>query len=325
MGDAVSLTRGTTQIKRGGRHILPLLFLLAWLPSCTAVGQGVFTLSGKCPSRVGKRVTLTVYDGDTTKHTFTRRVKNGSFTFNGEIAAPCAAQLSFGGHGSLYIFLEATEMTVEINPDNLEHSPVSGSRTNSRYRYAMENTADNRSLADFVAANRQSSLASFVLFRQMRNLEPYTLQKIYAQLDSTAAKCYHYHAIGRYLSDVAALTAGQPLPDFTITNRGKSCKMSELLRRDTATLILVGAAWCDICQRTLDQAREACGDTVTLVYIDLAREPQGWDAPCVERLDIPHLPYIILLDPNGNIAARDVRTWELARHIQAATANRPPK
>ena len=49
------------------------------------------------------------------------------------------------------------------------------------------------------------------------------------------------------------------------------------------------------------------------IEINIDLEKETWDAPFVKTLAIEHIPYLILLDKNGRIVARDVRIWELER------------
>lgn len=51
------------------------------------------------------------------------------------------------------------------------------------------------------------------------------------------------------------------------------------------------------------------------INIDIDADRRGWDAPFIEKLNIAHLPFIILLDEKGRILSRDVRIWELERFI----------
>lgn len=290
---------------------LLLLCLMAWCGNIW--GQGDFSLTVRTPKSMGKSVTLTVYDSDSNWHRQTKRVKNGECMFSGHLKKTCAAELSFAGNRNMYLFLEATEMNVEVNGDDLEHSPVTGSRTNSQYRYALETTTDGKALAAYIQENRKSPIAAFLLFRQMRNMETTEVEKLYRTLDSAEASCYHYSAVKKHLAESIALAIGNPLPDFEFIADGEALRFSECLRKDTMTVIFFGASWCDICKRDIAVAKQVCDDSITCIYIDMADDHRGWDAPWISKLDITHLPYIIMLDRKGRIIARDVRIWELER------------
>lgn len=277
------------------------------------LGQAEFTLTAKCPKSMGKSVTLTVYDGDTTSHRYTRRVKDGTVSFSAPLEHSCAAQLSFSGNRQLYIYVEPAEMTLELNADELERSPLSGSRSNSQYRYAMETSTDTKSLTEYLRANRTSPIAAFVLYRRMRGLELREVEKLHTLLDSVECRCYHYHAIEKYLRESVALAEGMPLPDFEFTEDGQRCRLSQCLEKGKPSVVLFGAKWCDICGRDLAAAEKICRDSVTVVEVNIDADRRGWDAPYLAKLDINHVPYIIVLDAEGRIVARDVRIWELQR------------
>lgn len=310
--------RGTERrdkIKRGDRRMRLLLLLCLMAVPPTVSAQESFTLTVKSPKTFGKSVTLTVYDGETTAHKYVQRVKEGTVTFSAPISKPSAAQLAFAGKRQLYLYLEGSEMNLEVNGDDLEHSPLSGSRSNSQYRYAMETASDPKSLADYLRSNRTSPIAAFVLYRQMRSMEPTKLEQLYGVLDSVEASCYHYHAIGKYLTETKALSEGMPLPDFEFTEGGQKCRLTECLFSGQPSVVFFGATWCDICVRDIAVAEKICVDSVTLVTVDIDADRRGWDSPYLEKLDIAHLPYIIVLDREGKIAARDVRIWELKRTL----------
>lgn len=294
---------------------VPLLLLFIVLTCGITFGQGNYTLNGRGAKSLGKSVTLTVYDSESSSHSRTKRVKDGEFVFSGHLSKPCVAEMTFANGQNLYLYLEPAEMNVEVNADDLEHSPVTGSRTNSQYRYAMENSGTGKSLASYIQENRNSPIAAFVLFRQMRNMEIQDVEKLFRTLDSTGARCYHYLAIKNHIDESVALSEGNPLPDFEFIANGKSIRFAECIRNDTMTVLFFGAQWCDICQRDLAAVKQLCGDSVTCIIIDLDSDRRGWDAPYISKLDIAHLPFIILLDPKGRILARDVRIWELERHI----------
>ena len=301
-----------------GKLFLPLLLLcLIVIPSRQVLAQGEFSLSVKGLQKMGKNATLTIYDGDSTFRRQQKRIKGDELTFNGHLRQACAAELSFGGGNSLYLYLEAAEMSLDIKADDFDHSPLSGSRSNSQYRYAMENGADAKLIADYLRSNNTSPIAAFVLFRQMRNLELVEVKRLYNLLDSSEARCYHYFAINRYLSESEMLAEGNPLPDFEFVEEGQKCRLSECLVEGRASVVLFGASWCDICQRDSITAEKICADSITLINVSIDADRRGWDAPYLKKLDIAHLPYIILLDKDGNIAARDVRIWELKRQLAA--------
>lgn len=314
---AVRKTDNYGNKKRGGRHLRSLLLLCLMLAPLVVLGQGVFTLTAKCPKSLGKSVTLTVFDGDSTSHRYVHRIKDGGFTFSAPLVKTCAAQLTFSGNRNIHLYLEPAEMSLEVNAEELERSPLSGSRSNSQYRYAMETCGDTKSIAEYLRANRTSPIATFVLFRQMRGMELREVEKLYSILDSVEARCYHYHAIATYLSESVALAEGMPLPDFEFTEEKQHCRIYDCMEKGKPSVILFGASWCDICRRDLATAEKICRDSVKVVEVNIDADRRGWDAPYLAKLDISHLPYIIVLDGDGKIVGRDVRIWELERTLKA--------
>ena len=81
--------------------------------------------------------------------------------------------------------------------------------------------------------------------------------------------------------------------------------------------MVFGASWCDICSRDIATAEKICRDSVKVVEVYIDADRRGWDVPYLAKLDISHLPYIIVLDGEGRIAGRDVRIWELELTLTA--------
>ena len=53
-----------------------------------------------------------------------------------------------------------------------------------------------------------------------------------------------------------------------------------------------------------------------MITINIDDNPNGWEAQNLKQLSVDHLPYMILVDKNGNVVARDMRMWELEKFIK---------
>lgn len=299
--------------KRGGKFAVPLLLL--FFSAVSVAAQSVYSISGRCQKKACRGVYLTVYDGDSTFHRQRRRIKDGQFSFSGTLNAPSVALLEFDDGRQLHLYIEHSEIEIDVDASDIERSHVTGSRANSQYRYAMEHTSDNKSLSSYIRENGASPLAAYILFRRLDQLELHDAMALYGQLDSIKARCYHYYALRKEIAERSALSVGCPLPDFSYMSEGKLCKLSEQQKTGKPTAILFGASWCDVCKRDLDVAKRLCADSTTLIYVSIDQDPRGWDAPCLKKNGVTHLPYIILLDGEGTITARDVRIWELEKWL----------
>ena len=50
---------------------------------------------------------------------------------------------------------------------------------------------------------------------------------------------------------------------------------------------------------------------VKVLTINIDDNPNGWDAHYLQQLSVNHIPYMIMVDPEGKVTARDIRSWEL--------------
>ena len=91
---------------------------------------------------------------------------------------------------------------------------------------------------------------------------------------------------------------------------------SETRNLDGATLIFFGANWCDRCKTQYTQAsRLAESKQVSLIPINIDDNPNGWDANYLKQLAIDHIPFMILVNADGIVTARDIRIWELKQAL----------
>lgn len=134
------------------------------------------------------------------------------------------------------------------------------------------------------------------------------------------------------------LAIGSPAPDFTqATPEGESMALSEL--RGQYVLIDFWASWCGPCRkenpnvvRLYEKYKEA-GFTILGVSLDKNRERwlqaiekdglgwhhvsdlKGWSNAVAQDYNIRSIPRTLLLDPEGNIIAKDLRGPSLERKL----------
>lgn len=294
------------------------LFLLLLLIPAGLCAQGyTVRLNG-----VGTGVcTLTIYDGDSTFRTQSAQGQRGSAVFEGSVEKPVLASVS---HASLkrplYFYLENAEISIRLNSAAPEKSPIQGSRSNSEYRYLLECLVAEGDaggyLRQYVRSHPESIYAPFLLYTQQPNLDDVQLRQLYELLRGDARHAYHYWELARHLSQVPALAEGCAMPDFEFTDRHRKVRFEQVRSKESRTLLFFGAKWCDRCQQQQQQVAAMLKEQpTTMVVVRVDDDPRGWDAPCLQQLGIDHLPYIILIDSDGTVLARDLRVWELSERI----------
>ena len=126
---------------------------------------------------------------------------------------------------------------------------------------------------------------------------------------------------------MGAAMEGQHLPDIILPQSDGHKVHLDSLRKDSTYLVLsFGATWCKSCLAGNRQMEKICANTnatrhnakndtvpVRLIPVMIDKDERKWDNPMLQQLAIDYIPYIIILDPQGNTLKRDVRVWELER------------
>lgn len=293
--------------------LLPLLLVLP-------VHAQQFVVKGELPKAKSSNLSLTIYDGDTSARVLTSRVRS-SFRFEGTVSRPVLASLSGDRmNGTLYFYLENSEITLSLNLDNPSLSRVNGSRTNSQYRYAMEECVGESAVScakEYVVSNPASIFSPYIIYDRLGTLPFDEISDLYSKLEGDALHTYHYALLSKKIARNQSVVEGQPMPDFAFYGDEGLVHFDSVRSRSGCNLILVGASWCAACRHAeeilLDLVLKARPHTIRI-----DRQPQQWDAPCLQDLVIDHIPYMILVDAQGNIAGRDLRVWEISRRLDAA-------
>jgi len=312
-------------------RIKPLVAaLLLVLP--LVCGAQSFEVSGE--SSLTGTFTLNVYDADSTFHTFTAKANKGRFLFSGQVETPVVASIEHPAmQRPLFFYIENSTIAVSVNASRPEASVIKGSRSNSEYRYVMEqlrSAADpNAFLRQYIRENPSSIYAPFILFDQMSALDEVVVRQLVTQLTGDARNVYHYAMLRRWMRQTPAVSEGSEMPDFAYLDAKKNRRtLSEVRDTTCHTLIFFTAGWCDICSRQRDKASHLLdGKQADILLINIDDNPNGWDAQYLKQLSVDHLPFMILVDPRGLVVARDLRVWELERYIrhipsQAAASSR---
>ncbi|MBR1516919.1 MAG: DUF4369 domain-containing protein [Bacteroidales bacterium] len=278
-----------------------------------------FVIKGTTSERSRMPLILTIFD-DSLSSREMKTVAYGSFSFFGSVKHPVLASISSTQmNGVLYFYLENSHISINLNLSNPAASPVVGSRTNSQFRYALEECSGagaDDCLRLFVENNPTSLFSPFVLYERLSTLPVETMSLLFDRLDGEARTTYHYHLLSQRIARSRTLTEGALLPDFSYVDRnGNETTFYRLRSADSCNIVIVGATWCASCRKAEQQVAEQWPAVrQQVVYID--RQPAKWDAPSLQSLVVDHVPFLLLTDAEGRIIGRDLRIWELSRYIQ---------
>ena len=299
--------------------VFALVLLMAW-----TAGAQSFRVSVDASKELGRNFTLLVYDTDSQPRVVKPKGKKGPVTFEDDVKDAVYAELRHRKIDTpLPFFLEGADITIKYNSANPEASAITGSRSNSQLRYQLEQCdGDIGCLAQYVQENPTSPVAPYILERYVSTSVSYeTVAALFRQLGGDAVKSYHYRRLQQRLHQLEALAEGSPIPSFSYTGSdNRTVKIDSVLTGGSYNLIIVGATYCSQCQRIEKEVRGSFKN-VHPVVIDVDRQKDGWDAPLLKLLDIDHVPYLILLDKDRRIVARDLRIWQLKRTLEQQPAN----
>ena len=297
--------------------VFALLMTLAF-----SAGAQMFRVSVTTPARLDRGFTLWVYDTDSLPHTFKPTGKKGPVVFTGKVEGIGIAYAELRHTKSaepLPFFIENTEITINYNAENPAASPITGSRTNSILRYQIEQcgSADAECLMQFATDNPSSPIVPYIIDRYLLTAtDAESATALYKSLSGNATKTYHYRRLGKRLKRLAAVAEGQPLPSLVYTDKaGRTASIDTMLSDSGYTLLIVGATYCRQCVDIKREVKSAFAQVRT-VSVDVDNLKEGWDAPLMQQLEIDHIPFLLLVDPQHRIAARDIRVWQLGRLLE---------
>lgn len=277
-----------------------------------------FHLHVTLPDNLKGTVTLTLYD-----HAEPRNMKvqgSHSCDINGSVKGPAYAELRHSSIAQpLSFFIENNRINITFNYKDPNASAVTGSRTNSLLRYQLEECADNPTecLSRYVAEHPDNILSPYILDQRLASLLDYeALDTLYKQLSGAATQTYHYRQLGKRLASLSKLAIGAPLPYFLFFDDHTKLTAIDTVMRDSCYhLLMVGATWCEQCSRIANELVNKHPEIEPFI-INIDRQKMQWESNLVEILAVDHIPYLLLLDPQKRIVARDFRIWELDRILK---------
>ena len=259
---------------------------------------------------------LCVYDQDSLPRIIKAEKKKGSYRFSGTVEGPTYAELKMQRREAcLPFFIEGSSISVSFNTTNPQASRVSGSRSNSLVRYQLEvceESSNSNCLVDYVAENHASPIAPYIIHKYIAPTADHeTLSALFALLDSNATHTWHYRQLAKMMERLNKLETGLAVPSFSFTDQQGRLIFSDSILTDSCRYaIVVGSSWCSQCSSVVNSIATNHKDIKTIA-IDIDKQPNGWDSQVAKTLAVDHIPYIILLDTEGRIAARDIRVWQI--------------
>lgn len=311
-----------------------------------------FTIVVAVPQGVTGMARATLYHTDAQPQVMKQRIKNGTITFSGNVRQPTVTSLVIGDNAPLFLWVDNADIAIDYNPALPAASRITGSRSNSEYRYALEMCAQEATarggnggcgtaLLEYASQHLTCRYIPFLLWLYYLDDDYVALDSLCRHMAGDAAEAYHYPLLRRKANAIRNSAAGCHMPGVTIPlgrtytpgdsnaatqpntkhpyKRGNMVPLDSLIHGTTAFL-LVSPSWLEQEAHLFDSLCAAVQHskiTARVVWAAADNAPQGWDETYMQLLNIQRMPYIILIDSQGKIAARDVRVWEAGRLLSA--------
>jgi peroxiredoxin len=243
---------------------------------------------------------------------------------------------------TLPLFIDDTHpVTVELDTtSHFRNSKVTGSSGNDIYKALRQNKGVK--LEDFIKANSKSIVPAYVLYRTYSSaLTPQTLKSDVDLLDSSLAGT-------QYVTDLNKLVETAPVGskaiDFTLPDiNGKPVKLSSKFGKKYI-LLEFWASWCPVCRRenpnvvknylkykdkgfdifavSLDRNKAAWAKGIKDFGLNWTQvsDLSLWNNQALKLYGFRALPSNVLIDPNGNIIAKNLFGDELDKKLAEVTS-----
>lgn len=255
---------------------------------------------------------LLIYDPEyLTPREVQPKMAKEDIVFTGKVKEPTYAEI-VSPQAIMPFFIENSAITIKYDATRPDDSPIKGSRSNSMLRYQLEQ-CDGRHdcMIKYVSDNPQSTFAAYMIDRYIsHNVDVATLQQLLDHLSGAATKTWHYRKLKNRMKALATNTDGSTLPSFMFEADKKTFLIDTLLSDSCDNIILVGATWCRQCMEAAATIK-SYSPAARPIVINIDNDKRIWDAPVMQKLGIEHIPFIVIVDKDHKIVARDIRVWEM--------------
>ncbi len=310
------------------------------LASCQETPKG-YVINGEVAGMPEGKIYLKSFRNKMFFDVDTAEVKDGKFTFKGEVEQPLLFGLATENMDyPVQLFVENTTMDVKIGDDG-ETITVQNSSVNAVFQENADKVfEDGYDIDSLIAKYPDSPAAAFYLYRYFTYQLPLDdLKATRARISPALADCPYVKDLDGIIKQLENVQIGKTAPEFSLPDTaGVSVSLSDF--RGKYVLLDFWASWCPPCRRENPNVVKAFNEykdkNFTIIGISLDKDKSKWlKAIADDNLTWTHLsdlkywdseipalygvrgiPANVLLDPDGVIIAKNITGEDLHQKLK---------
>lgn len=310
------------------------------LASCQEAPKG-YVINGEVTGMADGKVYLKSFRNKMFFDVDTAEVKDGKFTFKGEVDQPLLFGLATDDMNyPVQLFVENTNMDVQISNDG-ETITIRNSPVNAIFQENAEKVfEEGYDIDSLITKYPASPAAAFYLYRYFTYQLPLDeLKATRAKISPELAACPYVKDLDGIIKQLENVQIGKVAPEFALPDTaGVSVSLSDF--RGKYVLLDFWASWCPPCRRENPNVVKAFNEykdkNFTVVGISLDKDKSKWlKAIADDNLTWTHLsdlkywdskipalygvrgiPANVLLGPDGVIIAKNITGEDLHKKLE---------
>lgn len=310
------------------------------LASCQEAPKG-YVINGEVTGRAEGKVYLKSFRNKMFFDVDTAELKEGKFTFKGEVDQPLLFGLATEDMNyPVQFFVENTNMDVRISNDG-ETITVRNSPVNTIFQENAEKVfEEGYDIDSLITKYPASPAAAFYLYRYFTYQLPLDeLKATRAKISPELAGCPYVKDLDGIIKQLENVQIGKVAPEFSLPDTaGVSVSLSDF--RGKYVLLDFWASWCPPCRRENPNVVKAFNEykdkNFMIVGISLDKDKSKWmkaiaddnlawthlsdlkywDSEIPALYGVRGIPANLLLDPDGVIVAKNITGEDLHKKLK---------